>query len=186
MEPLDVSSEIKSIVQNDDELFLRPIAVTSHSPPLATLSTSSSTLTSLLLSNRLVKRTSIDSGINIDMVVPSQQRSMSRLSKPLREYYQPRLSRSDRSMSLPLSSSSFITFNSSNSITTATAKAAAASLDLNSTDPAFDSLALSIDSVIDPNGFYSGGSNTSLNTTSLLSPSRKMDFSLCKLLNCIL
>lgn len=183
-EPADDSNETKSSTRSDDELFLRPIAVASYSPPLSVVSTSSSTLTSLLLGNHLVKRTSIDSGINMDMTSSSLLRPISRSNKTMRDH-QFRFSRGDRSMSLPISSSPFLTFNSSNSITTAalaTAKAAAAAAasDLNSCDPALDSLAFSIDSAIDPNSFYSAGSNTSLNMTSLLSPSRKMDFSLCK------
>lgn len=174
--------------RSHDGVFLRPDAVssmlsnnqqssilTSCSPSLVAALNSNSSLT-----NRLAKRQSIDSGINVDPT-----RSSSRIGKSsTRDQLLMKLNRFDRSMSLPLSSScSFLTFNSSNSITTAAsslATAQAADPSAAGIDSAIDSFSLSIDSAIDPNSFYSSGSNTSLNNTSLLSPPRRMDFALCK------
>lgn len=171
--------------RSHDGVFLRPDAVSSmlansqHSPvSSAASSPTSSTHGNSTNVNRLNKRQSIDSGINMDAV-----RSTSRIGKPSIRDQLMKLNRFDRSMSLPLSSSTFLTFNSSNSITTAAtslAHAHAADLASAGIDSAIDSFSLSIDSAIDPNSFYSSGSNTSLSNASLLSPPRRMDFALCK------
>lgn len=180
----DDDTPSKSSGRSHDGVFLRPDAVSSmlsnnqHSP--VSTSSSASLISTLIncgsLANRLMKRQSIDSGINMD---PS--RSTSRVGKSSTLM---KLNRFDRSMSLPLSSScSFLTFNSSNSITTAAsslATAQAADAAAAGIDSAIDSFSLSIDSAIDPHSFYSSGSNTSLNNTSLLSPPRRMDFALCE------
>lgn len=180
----DPSPKSSSNVRSHDGVFLRPDAVSSmlsnnqHTP--VSTSSSSSLISTLIncgsLANRLLKRQSIDSGINMDPL-----RSTSRVGKSSTLM---KLNRFDRSMSLPLSSScSFLTFNSSNSITTAAsslATAQAADAAAAGIDSAIDSFSLSIDSAIDPHSFYSSGSNTSLNNTSLLSPPRRMDFALCE------
>lgn len=185
--PKSVESQASS--RSHDGVFLRPDAVatmnSSHGSPISQATTPSSaspvpTMMSLL-SGRLVKRTSIDSGINMDSSVRSrtgkgQNRSENQLLK---------LNRFDRSMSLPVSNSIFLNFNSSNSITTAASLATAAAAESAAgIDSAIDSFSLSIDSALDPNSFYSTGSNVSLNNTSLLSPPRRMDFALCKFLFC--
>lgn len=182
----DISSKSTSS-RSHDGVFLRPDAVSSmlsnnqHSPnpPSSSPSLISALSTTGSLANRLIKRQSIDSGINLDAM-----RTTSRIGKSTTRDQLMKLNRFDRSMSLPLSSScSFLTFNSSNSITTAAsslATAQAADSAAAGIDSAIDSFSLSIDSAIDPNSFYSSGSNTSLSNASLLSPPRRMDFALCK------
>lgn len=180
----ETSSKSSSNGRSHDGVFLRPDAVSSMLPnnqhSLVSTSSSSTLISTMIncgsLANRLMKRQSIDSGINID---PS--RSTSRVGKSSTLM---KLNRFDRSMSLPLSSScSFLAFNSSNSITTAASSlvtAQAADAAAAGIDSAIDSFSLSIDSVIDPHSFCSSDSNTSLNNTSRLSPPRRMDFALCE------
>lgn len=192
LSPKSVENNRANNNRSHDGVFLRPDAVSNQSSHTST--TAAATLSSMvlvttsttptmasLLSNRLIKRTSIDSGINMDS--PSLLRSMTRAGKQQQNRdHLMKLNRFDRSMSLPISHSPFLTFNSSNSITTAASLAsAAAAASAAGIDSAIDSFSLSIDSAIDPNSFYSNnGSNTSLSNASIMSPPRRMDFALCK------
>lgn len=118
--------------------------------------------------NRLYKRTSVDSGINMDAT--TSMRSLFRSSKSARDFHS-RLTRSDRSMSLPVANSTLNAFN------------CGANPSMGSTlthDTIADCFSLSIDSALDPNSYCSNSNNTSLSNVSLLSPIRKMDFALCK------
>lgn len=180
------SVESQTSCRSHDGVFLRPDAISNQSSPISnsnasnsSSSTSATPTMTALLSHRLTKRTSVDSGINMEQ--STFRPSLARSKAQSREYQLMRLNRFDRSMSLPISNSSILAFNSSNSITTAASQiysitaAAAAGI-----DSANDSFSLSLDSAIDPHGFYSNGSNASLNNTSLLSPTRRMDFALCE------
>lgn len=173
--PKSIESQTSS--KSHDGVFLRPDAVQNTPLSIATSIASSTPTISALLSNRLVKRTSVDSGINLEPI-----RSTARTMKTSPRDQLTKLNRFDRSMSLPMSnSSSLLTFNSSNSITTAASLASAqAAASAAGIDSAIDSFSLSIDSAIDPHSFYSSGSNTSLSNASLLSPPRRLDFALCK------
>ncbi|XP_037035422.1 calmodulin-binding transcription activator 1 isoform X4 [Bradysia coprophila] len=134
--PLSMGS-VTSLNSNrsHDGVFLRPGAVSSsQSPPAA----------------RLTKRPSVDSGINMDV------RTASRSGKIIREQ-QLKLTRFDRSMSLPVSNSP-ISFATSDTI---------------------DTFSISIDSAMEGSSFNSTA-NTSISNISLLSPLRKMDFALCE------
>lgn len=112
---------------------------------------------------RLFKRTSVDSGINMDL--PSV-RSMFRSHKFARDFHT-KLSRADRSMSLPVANSILNAFSTNPSMGATSTH-----------DTIADCFSLSIDSALDPTSYSTA--NTSLSNISLLSPNRKMDFALCK------
>lgn len=180
---LDTSLSPKSVesptsCRSHDGVFLRPDAISNQNSPIST-SASTTPIITALLSHRLTKLTSVDSGINIDQSTIDRP-TLSRAKTQSREQ-QLRLNQLEQSMSLPVSNASILAFNSSNSITTAASQiysiTAASPNGLESTN---DSYSLSLDSAIDPHSFFSNGSNTSLNNTSLLSPTRRMDFALCK------
>ncbi|KAJ6642159.1 Calmodulin-binding transcription activator 2 [Pseudolycoriella hygida] len=134
--PLSMGS-VTSLNSNrsHDGVFLRPGAVSSSQSPPAP---------------RLTKRPSVDSGINMDV------RTNSRSGKIIREQ-QLKLTRFDRSMSLPVSNSP-ISF---------------------ATPDTIDAFSTSIDSAMEGSNFNSTTTN-SISNISLLSPLRKMDFALCE------
>ncbi|XP_035787372.1 uncharacterized protein LOC118464251 isoform X3 [Anopheles albimanus] len=134
--------------RSHDGVFLRPGAVfTSQSPPGA----------------RLSKRSSIDSGINMDSRSGAGGLS-GRSGKSFRDAQ--RLNRTDRSMSLPLGSGSSFGLGS-----TGSGKSIASS---SATERETDSFSLSLSERT-----TESPSQISSNT-SLLSPLRKMDFALCE------
>lgn len=120
---------------------------------------------------RLSKRSSVDSGINMDSrtvsragkIIRDQQLKLSRYLSNHCETY-PNIKnvpifslRFDRSMSLPVSNTSQNLTNSD----------------------AVDCFSLSIDSAME-GGISTYSNSTNLSNVSLLSPLRKMDFALCK------
>lgn len=164
-DPKSVESQQSN--RSHDGVFLRPSIVSSssgantQSPPATT---TSSTNGGGVQNQRLVKRTSIDSGINMDGHL--SVRSMFRCNKFSRDFHS-KLSRADRSMSLPVANSTLTAFSKNPSM----------GLSASTHDTIADCFSLSIDSALDPVSFC--GSATSSNN-SLLSPIRKMDFALCK------
>lgn len=60
------SVESQTSCRSHDGVFLRPDAISTQSSPLSASSSNSPTITALL-SQRLIKRTSVDSGINLDL-----------------------------------------------------------------------------------------------------------------------
>ncbi|XP_055609247.1 uncharacterized protein LOC129756408 isoform X2 [Uranotaenia lowii] len=151
--------------RSHDGVFLRPGAVFSsgQSPPGA----------------RLSKRSSIDSGINMDSRSP-----LSKTGKSLRDMQ--RLNRNDRSMSLPLASTGSGSLGSSQftgaTVGTVTLTSATligkgpTSIGTNSNDSDNFSLSLTERTSSDSPSQMS----SHLSNTSLLSPLRKMDFALCE------
>lgn len=98
------SVESQTSCRSHDGVFLRPDAISTQNSPS---SVSTTPTMSALLTNRLTKRTSIDSGINVDLSIPSFRSSIwSRNKNQQRE---------------------FQLMNSSNSITTAASLVTAAS-----------------------------------------------------------
>lgn len=98
------SVESQTSCRSHDGVFLRPDAISTQSSPLSASSTNTSTMTALL-SQRLIKRTSIDSGINLDLPSFRSASAWSRSKSQSRE---------------------FQLMNSSNSITTAASLVTAA------------------------------------------------------------
>lgn len=97
------SVESQTSCRSHDGVFLRPDAISTQSSPSSASTTPTMTA---LLSNRLTKRTSVDSGINVDLSIPSFRSSIwSRNKNQTRE---------------------FQLMNSSNSITTAASLVTAA------------------------------------------------------------
>lgn len=101
------SVESQTSCRSHDGVFLRPDAISTQSSPISSSSSSSTTPTmTALLSHRLTKRTSVDSGINLDLPIPSFRSSIwTRTKSQSRE---------------------FQLMNSSNSITTAASLVTAA------------------------------------------------------------
>lgn len=95
-------------------------------------------------------------------------RTQLRAGKSVRDFHT-KLSRSDRSMSLPVTNSILNAFNCGANPSMGAAF---------TQDTIADCFSLSIDSALDPNSYGSTSSN--LSNISLLSPIRKMDFTLCK------
>lgn len=97
------SVESQTSCRSHDGVFLRPDAISTQSSPSSASTTPTMTA---LLSHRLTKRTSVDSGINVDLSIPSFRSSIwSRNKSQTRE---------------------FQLMNSSNSITTAASLVTAA------------------------------------------------------------
>ncbi|XP_029726641.1 uncharacterized protein LOC109414816 isoform X3 [Aedes albopictus] len=147
--------------RSHDGVFLRPGAVFSsgQSPPGA----------------RLSKRSSVDSGINMET------RSMSKSGKSLRDNQ--RMNRTDRSMSLPLASGSSGGFSSSfggssnNNGTSSNTKSSNAGNGGASNNSDSDNFSLSLN---DRTTESPSQASSNLSNSSLLSPLRKMDFALCE------
>lgn len=106
---------------------------------------------------RLSKRSSVDSGINVDIRQTYSTTLTRNTGKSVRDAVQ-KMSRFDRSMSLPITNSPLSYSN----------------IDGN------DSYSLSIDSSME--GSSCNTNLSSLNTNCLASPLRKMDMALCKYL----
>ncbi|XP_021696358.1 uncharacterized protein LOC5577064 isoform X3 [Aedes aegypti] len=145
--------------RSHDGVFLRPGAVFSsgQSPPGA----------------RLSKRSSVDSGINMET------RSMSKSGKSLRDAQ--RLNRTDRSMSLPLASGSSGGYSSpfgGSSITgTSSGNKSSNGNGGASNNSDSDNFSLSLN---DRTTESPSQASSNLSNSSLLSPLRKMDFALCE------
>ncbi|XP_039443464.1 uncharacterized protein LOC120423649 isoform X7 [Culex pipiens pallens] len=150
--------------RSHDGVFLRPGAVFSsgQSPPGA----------------RLSKRSSIDSGINMET-----RSSLSKAGKSLRESQ--RLNRTDRSMSLPLTAGGSVSGGQGSSpfgVSAAIVGSAAAKGTTSSSGgggPGSDSDNFSL-SLNDRSTESPSQNSSNLSNTSLLSPLRKMDFALCE------
>ncbi|XP_039443461.1 calmodulin-binding transcription activator 1-like isoform X5 [Culex pipiens pallens] len=148
--------------RSHDGVFLRPGAVFSsgQSPPGA----------------RLSKRSSIDSGINMET-----RSSLSKAGKSLRESQ--RLNRTDRSMSLPLTAGGSVSGGQGSSpfgVSAAIVGSAAAKGTTSSSGgggPGSDSDNFSL-SLNDRSTESPSQNSSNLSNTSLLSPLRKMDFAL--------
>lgn len=156
------SVESQQSTRSHDGVFLRPVSVSGgsiQSPP-ATNSNS--------IQSRLFKRTSIDSGINMD-ANPSLRSFFRANNKFMRDVHS-KLSRADRSMSLPVANSTLTAFSKNPSMGSSAS----------THDTIADCFSLSIDSALDPVSFCS---STATSNASLLSPIRKMDFALCKYSN---
>lgn len=96
------SVESQTSCRSHDGVFLRPDAISTQSSPSSASTTPTMTV---LLSNRLTKRTSVDSGINVDLIPSFRSSIWSRNKNQTRE---------------------FQLMNSSNSITTAASLVTAA------------------------------------------------------------
>lgn len=70
------SVESQTSCRSHDGVFLRPDAISTQSSPISTSSSSTTPTMTALLSHRLTKRTSVDSGINLDLAIPSFRSSI--------------------------------------------------------------------------------------------------------------